>query len=82
MLTAVIGFAAYGLLVRAVPTAVATTFSYTNPIVALGLGMLLFSEPITGRTLIATVVVVIGVCLIVSSTPSENNAVANDASSK
>src|SRR4051794_5331005 len=82
VLTAVIGFAAYGLLVRTVPTALATTFSYTNPIVALGLGMLLFSEPMTSRTLIATLVVVLGVCLIVSSIPAESTPAASEDSSK
>jgi drug/metabolite transporter (DMT)-like permease len=77
--TAVVGFAAYGLLVRTVPTPVATTFSYTNPIVALGLGMLLFGEPLSGRTLTATAVVVVGVCLIVSA---ESKAAPPDNSSE
>ena len=72
ILTAVVGFAAYGLLVRAVPTAIATTFSYTNPIVALGLGALLFGEPTTLRMIVATAVVVAGVCLIVSSKPADH----------
>ena len=74
ILTAVVGFAAYGLLVRAVPMAIATTLSYTNQIVALGLGALLFGEPTTARMIVATAVVVAGVCLIVSSKPVEEGA--------
>ena len=69
VLTAVVGFAAYGLLVKAVPTAIATTFSYTNPIVAMILGSMLFDERTTLGMILATAVVVVGVCLIVSSEP-------------
>ncbi len=38
-----------------------------NPVVALGLGAFLFSEPLTARMMVATAVVVLGAFLIVSS---------------
>ena len=73
ILSAVVGFTAYGFLAKTVSPAIATTFSYVNPIVAIALGWLLFGEPLTTRMLVATAVIVSGVGLIVSTkgqTPS------------
>jgi drug/metabolite transporter (DMT)-like permease len=61
------GFTAYGYLARTVSCSVATTFSYVNPVVAITLGFLLFGEPVTIRMVIAVAVIVVGVCLIVST---------------
>jgi drug/metabolite transporter (DMT)-like permease len=61
------GFTAFGYLSQTVAPSVATTFSYVNPVVAMTLGWLIFSEPITWRMVIAVAVIVTGVCLIVSS---------------
>lgn len=70
--TAVVGFTAYGFLARTVAPSVATTFSYVNPVVAMALGWALFDEPLTPGMLLATAVVVIGVCLIVSAKPDDD----------
>ncbi|HYZ24480.1 MAG TPA: EamA family transporter [Rhodopila sp.] len=67
VLTAIGGFTAYGFLAKRVPSCVSTTFAYVNPVMAVSLGWLLFSEPVTVRMLLATAVVVTGVCLIVSA---------------
>lgn len=64
---AVVGFTAFGYLTQTVSPAVATTFSYVNPIVAMTLGWLIFSEPITWRMLIAMSISAAGVFLIVST---------------
>lgn len=64
---AVVGFTAFGYLAQNVPPSVATTFSYVNPAVAMVLGWLIFSEPITWRMVIAMCVSAIGVYLIVST---------------
>ena len=61
------GFTAFGYLSQTVAPSVATTFSYVNPVVAMALGWLLFSEPITWRMVIAVAVIITGVCLIVST---------------
>jgi drug/metabolite transporter (DMT)-like permease len=61
------GFTAFGYLSQTVAPSVATTFSYVNPVVAMALGWLLLSEPITWRMVIAVAVIVTGVCLIVST---------------
>jgi len=67
ILTAVGGFTAYGFLTKRVSTSMSTTFAYVNPVVAVGLGWLLFSEPLSMRMMVATVVVILGVFLIVSA---------------
>jgi drug/metabolite transporter (DMT)-like permease len=67
VLTAVGGFTAYGFLAKRVGTCISTTFAYVNPVVAVGLGWLLFSEPVSLRMMVATAVVVLGVFLIVSA---------------
>jgi drug/metabolite transporter (DMT)-like permease len=71
ILTAIGGFTAYGFLAKRVSTSTSTTFAYVNPVVAVGLGWLLFSEPLTVRMMVATAVVVVGVFLIVSATGAE-----------
>jgi drug/metabolite transporter (DMT)-like permease len=67
VVTAVGGFTAYGFLAKRVSTSISTTFAYVNPVVAIGLGWLLFSEPVSLRMMVATAVVVLGVFLIVSA---------------
>jgi drug/metabolite transporter (DMT)-like permease len=67
VLTAIGGFTAYGFLAKRVSTSLSTTFAYVNPVVAVGLGWLLFREPLTMRMIVATAVVVAGVFLIVSA---------------
>ena len=67
ILSAVVGFTAYGYLAKTVSASIATTFSYVNPVVAMALGWLLFAEPVSMRMLLATAVIVAGVCLIVSA---------------
>lgn len=61
------GFTAFGYLSQNVSPAIATTFSYVNPVIAVMLGHLLFGEPVTLRMVMATGVIVAGVCLIVST---------------
>jgi drug/metabolite transporter (DMT)-like permease len=69
VLIAIVGFTAFGFLTNAVAPALATTFSYVNPVVAILLGWLLYGEPITIRMIVATGTIVVGVCLIVSTKP-------------
>jgi drug/metabolite transporter (DMT)-like permease len=66
VLSAVVGFTAYGFLARTVPCSVATTF-YVNPVVALALGWVLFHEPLSLRMLLAVAIILPGVYLIVAS---------------
>lgn len=61
---ALVGFTAYGWLLRNVSTARAATYAYVNPAVAVFLGWLLASEPLTPRMLMAAAVIVGSVALI------------------
>jgi drug/metabolite transporter (DMT)-like permease len=60
----IIGFTCYTWLLRATPTAVAATYAYVNPLVAVFLGWALIGEPVTARTLLAALVIISGVVVI------------------
>ena len=59
-----VAFTAYSWLLRNVTTARAATYAYVNPVVAVLLGWLLASEPLTLRMLLAAAVIVCSVVLI------------------
>ncbi len=57
----VIGFTSYVQTIRLLPLSVATTNAYVNPLVAVILGAIILSEPITAYTLAGSVLVLLGV---------------------
>ena len=57
----VIGFTSYVQTIRLLPLSVATTNAYVNPVVAVILGAVILSEPITIYTLVGTALVLLGV---------------------
>ena len=59
-----VGFTAYIWLLGHTSIAKAGTYAYVNPIVAVLLGWAILGEPITSRTVIATLVILIGVALV------------------
>jgi drug/metabolite transporter (DMT)-like permease len=59
-----LGFSSYIWLLRSTTPAVASTYAYVNPIVALLLGWALASEPLTPRTGLAAFVILSSVVLI------------------
>ncbi len=59
-----IAFSAYGYLLRNVRPALATSYAYVNPMVAVGLGILLDGEHITLLGLLAMLAIIAGVCLV------------------
>ena len=59
-----VAFTAYSWLLRNVTPARAATYAYVNPVVAVLLGWLFASEPITSRMLIAAAIIVGSVALI------------------
>jgi drug/metabolite transporter (DMT)-like permease len=59
-----VGFAAYTWLLRVAPTPLVSTYAYVNPLVAIFIGNLLASEPLTPRILISAGVIVSSVVLI------------------
>ncbi len=59
-----IGYSAYVWLLRVTTPAVASTYAFVNPVVAVFLGWLLAGERITPRIILASTVIVGGVALI------------------
>ncbi|MDQ3266825.1 MAG: drug/metabolite exporter YedA [Myxococcota bacterium] len=59
----IIGFSAYGYLLRTVRPAVATSYAYVNPVVALALGVLVAGERITPVAMLGAGVVLLGVVI-------------------
>jgi drug/metabolite transporter (DMT)-like permease len=59
-----IAFSAYGYVLRRVRPALATSYAYVNPVVAVCLGVAIAGESVTVLTIVAMVVILIGVGLI------------------
>lgn len=64
-----VGFASYTWLLRAAPVTLVSTYAYVNPVIAVFLGAMLASEPLTPRVIIAALVILGSVALI-TRTPS------------
>lgn len=59
-----VGFSAYGFLLRTTSTAVATSYAYVNPVVALAIGALFAGEPLAPLTIVAAAIIIAGVGLV------------------
>ncbi len=64
---AIVGYTAYGYVVRTLPTHVTATYAYVNPVVAVLLGTLILSEPITANILAGGGAVILSVVAILFS---------------
>ncbi|MGH8891762.1 MAG: EamA family transporter [Actinomycetes bacterium] len=62
----IVAFSAYVWLLHNAPISLTATYAYVNPVVAVVLGVLVLSEPVTGAVLLGGAVVVLGVGLVVS----------------
>jgi drug/metabolite transporter (DMT)-like permease len=60
-------FTAYIWLLQNAPISLTATYAYVNPVVAVALGALVLSEPITLPIVLGGLVVVVGVGLVVST---------------
>ena len=65
----IVAFTAYIWLLAHVPVSTVATYAYANPIVAVALGAIILSEPITPRTLIAAAIIIGAVVAMVSGRP-------------
>lgn len=61
-----IGFSAYVWLLRVTTTAVASTYAYANPLIAVVLGAVVAGEAISMRILLAGAAIIVAVVLIIS----------------
>lgn len=62
-----VGFSAFTWLLRNAPTPLVSTYAYVNPLIAIFLGNLLASEPLTPRILLSALIIVSAVVLINSA---------------
>lgn len=69
-----VGFTAYIWLLGHTSIAKAGTYAYVNPVVAVLLGWAILNEAITWRTLIATVVILVGVALVSLDWPNRKTS--------
>jgi drug/metabolite transporter (DMT)-like permease len=60
----IIGYSAYVIMITRLPVAVASIYSYVNPLVAVLLGVWLYGEHFTAREGIAMVIIFAGVALV------------------
>jgi len=60
-----VAFTAYAWLLQSAPLPLVSTYAYVNPVVAVFLGWLVLSEPLTWPILLGGAIVVAGVCLVV-----------------
>ena len=60
----IIAFSAYGYLLRQARPALATSYAYVNPVVAVALGVLLANERLTSTSLLAMPAILIGVIVV------------------
>ncbi len=59
-----VGFVAYNWLIRHAPAALANTYAYVNPVVALLVGWLLAGETLSAAVVAGVAVVLLGVALV------------------
>ena len=59
-----VGFTAYGYLLRHARPAIANSYAYVNPVVAIGLGAALADEVVAPSTWLAAVVILAGVAVL------------------
>ena len=73
LVDSLIGYTAYVWLLQKTSSALASTYAFVNPVVALGLGWWLADEPLTERTLLAAVVIV-GAVVLITIKPKDSAA--------
>jgi drug/metabolite transporter (DMT)-like permease len=59
-----VGFTAYVYLLGRVRPALATSYAYVNPVIAVTLGVLLAGEQVTTSGITAMAIIVLGVALV------------------
>lgn len=60
----IVAFSAYSYMVRHAAPAAVSTYAYVNPIIAVFLGWLIASEPVTARTIVGAAIIVASVGII------------------
>lgn len=61
-----IGYTVYTWLLENAPITLVSTYAYVNPVVAVALGILIFSETLTTNILVGGVIVIVSVAIVVA----------------
>jgi len=69
-----VAYTAYAWLLQNAPISLTSTYAYVNPAVAVLLGAVILSEPVTGVVLIGGVLAILGVALVVTAEPPRTAA--------
>jgi drug/metabolite transporter (DMT)-like permease len=72
----VVGYSAYIFTLKHLPVSTISLYSYINPIIAVGLGVVLAGEPFGLRSLVASAIVLAGVAVVRATAPNEPPAVS------
>jgi len=64
-----VAYTAYAWLLQNAPISLTSTYAYVNPAVAVVLGAVILSEPVTGVVLIGGGLAILGVALVVTAEP-------------
>ncbi len=72
----VIAFTAYVWVLGKLPVSTVTTYAYVNPVIAVGLGVLLLGETVGVNVLIGGAVIVLAVAVVVTAEGRQRRAVA------
>ncbi|GIH75036.1 EamA family transporter [Planobispora longispora] len=87
LIGSLVGFTSYVWLLGNAPISLVSTYAYVNPVVAVVLGALILSEPVTVPMLAGGLVIVVGVALVVSTerrrqpAPADGEPVVAEATS-
>jgi drug/metabolite transporter (DMT)-like permease len=74
----IVAFTAYIWLLKSVQATRVSTYTYVNPVIAVSLGWLILSEPITPLMLAAAAIIIVAVVLIIARTGAEEPDQAAD----
>jgi drug/metabolite transporter (DMT)-like permease len=78
----IVAFTAYAYLLRNARPAVAATYAFVNPVVAVLLGWLFAAEPLTWRVGVASLLILVAVALIFSEKETHGAAAAEPRASR
>jgi len=73
-----IGFSAYTWLLQHAPVSLVATYAYVNPVVAVVLGAIVLSEPVTQTTIAGAAVIVAAVAFIVTRQRTETRRASRE----
>jgi drug/metabolite transporter (DMT)-like permease len=77
-ISGLVGFTLFTWIARRAGPAIANSQAYMAPVVTLLLGWMVLQEPLGGRTLVASGVILAGVALLVAGRPRRRPAVVQE----